>query len=182
MELFDQGDNRQPQPTAAQTRRTDPHVRIIEAARATREVAWGRWLDNVDPPSSSAAVPSLVPGGEAEGGQRQPSLAGRFSDGPRPALSTEIFRTSEIYHGRVCERALGVFKLWVPRIFASLRPSTRIIRHKTGSPSLVSQPHDLRSSVGPRYGVRARACRSCGALDAILAIYQRSKAVRRRLS
>ncbi len=54
----------------------------------------GRWLDNVDPPSSSAAVPSLVPGGEAEGGQRQPSLAGRFSDGPRPALSTEIMDSS----------------------------------------------------------------------------------------
>ncbi len=53
----------------------------------------GRWLDNVDPPSSSA-VPSLVPGGEAEGGQRQPSLAGRFSNGPRPALSTEIMDSS----------------------------------------------------------------------------------------
>ena len=41
----------------------------------------GRWLDNVDPPSSSA-VPSLVPGGEAEGGQRQPSLelAGFYVD------------------------------------------------------------------------------------------------------
>ena len=80
-----------PRQTSRRTRTLGP---IIEAARATREVAWGRWLDNVDPPSSSAAVPSLVPGGEAEGGQRQPSLAGRFSDGPRPALSTEIMDSS----------------------------------------------------------------------------------------
>ena len=62
------------------------------------------------------------------------------------------------------------------------RVGAAVDRHKTGSPSLVSQPHDLRSSVGPRHGVRARACRSCGALDAILAIYQRSKTVRRRPS
>ena len=48
-------------------------------------------------------------------------------------------------------------------------------RCKTGSPSLVSQPHDLWSCAGPRHGVRARACRSCGTVDAILAIYQRSK-------
>ena len=120
--------------------------------------------------------------GAGQRGGRRATAAHFFTDGPRPALSTEKNVISEIYHGRVRERALGVFKLWVPRTFASARPSTRIIRHKTGSPSLVSQPHDLRSSVGPRHGVRARACRSCGALDAILAIYQRSKTVRRRPS
>ena len=42
----------------------------------------------------STAVPILEPGSAAEGGQRQPSLAGRFSDGPRPALSTEIMDSS----------------------------------------------------------------------------------------
>ena len=134
------------------------------------------------PPTPSTAVPSLVPGGAAEGGQRLPSLAGRFLDGPRPAESGEKNDASEIYHGQVRERVLGVFKLWFPCTFASARPSTRQIRHKTGSPSLVSQPHDLWSCAGPRHGVRARACRSCGAVDAILAIYQRSKAVRRRPS
>ena len=62
--------------------------------------------------------------GAGQRGGRRATAAHFFTDGPRPALSTEKNVISEIYHGRVRERALGVFKLWVPRTFASARPST----------------------------------------------------------
>ena len=62
----------------------------------------GRRLGSVDLPTPSTAVPSFVPGGAG-----QPTAAHFFTDGPRPAESGENFHSTEIFRGRVRERAVS---------------------------------------------------------------------------
>jgi len=87
-------------------------------------VAWGtRCLGSVDPLDPTYRRAKFCAGRQRGS---QPTAAHFFTDGPRPAESGENFVGTEIFHGRVRERALGVFKFWFSCTCASARPSTRM--------------------------------------------------------